>query len=263
MEQLIVTCDDCGLSEGINLAAVELYEKGIATSFSVMMNFPASQHAAQLFSRYPLLDIGIHLNLTDGTPISEIPSPSKLTDSSGRFRSKHSVYTHALLPTRSFLASVRQELRAQMDCFIEQFGKRPYHITTHSHFHTLRSLSNIIGELAEEYGIVWVRTSTPRAAVLPFNPVFQPSYPHQANNYIVGLRFWLNHDPHQLMKKLLALRHKTEIVVHPCLHSDATYPEGIYYLPHERHTEMVYLEKLFALIRDDAKLRIQPFMGTD
>ena len=61
MRKLIVTCDDCGMSEGINNATFELFEKGIITSATIATNFPATQHALDLLSGHKSLDIGVHL----------------------------------------------------------------------------------------------------------------------------------------------------------------------------------------------------------
>jgi predicted glycoside hydrolase/deacetylase ChbG (UPF0249 family) len=66
----IVTADDCGLSEGINLAAVDLHQQGIVTHASVMSNFPSTPHALESLSRNPQSKIGVHLNLTDGFALS-------------------------------------------------------------------------------------------------------------------------------------------------------------------------------------------------
>src|SRR5437762_4661691 len=82
MKPLIVTSDDCGLSPGINLATLDLHAQGIVSSASVMTNFPSTQHALELFRAYPSLSVGVHLNLSEGAPLTHSAS---LTGRDGRF----------------------------------------------------------------------------------------------------------------------------------------------------------------------------------
>src|SRR5215472_9709161 len=103
MQTLIVTCDDCGLAEGINQAALTLHQRQIATAASIITNFPASQHAYSLFAPYPALECGIHLNLTEGYPVRKVQSLSPLTRADGRFRSRFALFTQAIFPTSTFM----------------------------------------------------------------------------------------------------------------------------------------------------------------
>ena len=118
MKKLIVTCDDCGLSEGINLATVDLYEQGFVTAATVMTNFPAAQHALELFARYPLLDVGVHLNLTDGFPLTGIGASSELTHRNGNFKPKSILFMNALISRQTFLDLVEVELTEQIEFFL-------------------------------------------------------------------------------------------------------------------------------------------------
>ena len=164
MKKLIVTCDDCGLSEGINLATVDLYEQGFVTAATVMTNFPAAQHALDLFARYPLLDVGVHLNLTDGFPLTGIETSSELTQRDGSFKPKSMLIMNALIARQSFLDLVEAELTAQIEFFLNR-GLQPQHLTTHIHFHCFSSLRKIIYNLARKFDIGWVRNSELRRGV--------------------------------------------------------------------------------------------------
>ena len=255
MKKLMVTCDDCGLSEGINLAAADLYERRIATAATIMTNFSAAAHALDLFSRYPSLDIGIHLTLSDGAPLTTVAAPSLLTTPTGNFRNRMLLYIQALVPSAEFRGLLKAELEAQIRVLVEA-GIQPQHITTHSHFHVIPTLREIVFELAEQYRVRWVRAYRYAAAVLPFNPVFRTAdepttdgeRPFAIPNYLVGLKYWLNQDPGSLFERLDELDGITEIVVHPSLPQDDTFPEGVYYSPAERHQEVQYLEQLFRLL---------------
>jgi len=140
MKRLIVTSDDCGLSRGINLATVELYEKGLVTGASVMTNFPATQHALDLFSRHPTLEVGVHLNLTDGFPLTQVRAASSLTRADRRFRSPLALFVNALVARPSFREQAGNELTAQINV-VFQAGVQPQHLTTHIHFQTATTMN--------------------------------------------------------------------------------------------------------------------------
>jgi predicted glycoside hydrolase/deacetylase ChbG (UPF0249 family) len=255
MKQLIVTCDDCGLSEGINLATAELYEKGIATAASVMTNFPAAHHAFELFARYPDLEMGVHLNLTDGYPLTDLKSATPVTRQDGRFHPKGILHLRALWPSAMFLQLVESELRAQIDIFITA-GIRPQHVTTHQHFHSIPSLRRMVLQLAQEYKIPWVRATSLVAGVVPQNPFFstRETFPTDKGifmpDHLIGVKWWVGRSPEQLMSVLRSLEGIVEVVIHPCTAQDSTYPRGVGYPPHERFEEMRYLESLHPMLAD-------------
>jgi predicted glycoside hydrolase/deacetylase ChbG (UPF0249 family) len=273
MRNLIITCDDCGLSEGINLATLELYRKGLAISPSVMINFAAARHALDLFAAFPTLEIGIHLNLTDGFPVVNTPPRSQLTRGDGRFRDRSTLWYRALLPQPAFLEQAKIELTAQMERFI-QFGRRPAHITTHTHFHMFPALCRVVEQLAGDFGIPWIRVHRLQSTVLPLNPFFYAEKPLPATgdgdltlfqmdsesdapfayfpsartrpDFLIPLKYWLSRPSEELSQRLRTLDGTIEIVVHPCTDQDDTFPPDIPYSPHERYREMLYLEQVMA-----------------
>jgi predicted glycoside hydrolase/deacetylase ChbG (UPF0249 family) len=257
MKKLIVTCDDCGLSEGINLATVDLYEQGFVTAATVMTNFPAAQHALELFARYPLLDVGVHLNLTDGFPLTGIGASSELTHRNGNFKPKSILFMNALISRQTFLDLVEVELTEQIEFFLAR-GLQPQHLTTHIHFHCFPPLRKIIYSLARKFDIRWVRNSDLRRAIVPFNK-FLPvqgattfdTVP--SPNYLIALQYWMKYSsPKKLLEKILSLQGAIELVVHPCLEEDDTYPQGVPYQPHDRFYEMQFFLEFAQLMRTEA-----------
>ena len=170
MNALIVTCDDCGLSEGVNIATLDLYQRGIAGGASVMTNFPAAAHALDLFRACPGLSVGIHLNLTDGFPLTPIPAGTGLIRPDGRFRPIAHLAWQALFLSARTLSVIEEELTAQFDVLVRA-GFAPRHVTTHLQFHVLPSLRRIVLRLAHAYHVPWVRPHRVRATVVPWNPL--------------------------------------------------------------------------------------------
>ncbi|GEM_PF-559827 len=255
--QLLITCDDCGLSEGINLTAARLHEQGLVTCASLMTNFPAVAHALKLFRLYPTLELGVHLNLSDGIPLTPLGANSELTRADGQFRDRYVLFAKGVFPSEAMMEQIRTELRAQIAVLVD-VGIRPAHLTTHCHFHVLPALRDLVYELAEEYGVTWVRSYSYRATSIPFNPLIdkesrEPS-PHAfvVPDYLVTLRHWLDRPPDALLNELLSLNGTVEIVLHGGIMNDETFPADVRYTPQERYYETMYLEKVYRLIQTQA-----------
>ncbi len=85
MRSLIINADDFGLTERINDAIIEGHRKGIVTSTTLMANGPAFDNAAERAKTEQKLGIGIHLNLSEGTPMTDPSQLSCLINETGRF----------------------------------------------------------------------------------------------------------------------------------------------------------------------------------
>ena len=69
MRWLIVTADELGLSSKRNQGIVDAHCKGIVTSVSMLAYGPAFREAVKIAKALPKLDIGLHLNLSQGEPL--------------------------------------------------------------------------------------------------------------------------------------------------------------------------------------------------
>jgi len=258
--QLMITCDDAALSHGINQSVTDLYERGMASAASLMTNFPQVDEAFAYFEDYPELELGVHLNLSDGKPLTDIAKHSDLVRGSGKFHDRFILFAYSVFPSDNLLSIMREEMTAQIEVFTKA-GKKPAHLTTHCHFHVFPSLRNLVYELAEEYDVQWVRNSNFRMSVMPFNPMLtiegngNNDVPHDffVPNYIVSMQHWLDHPPSQLLNDILKLDGTVELVLHPSIEKDEHYPTDVRYLPDERHKETVYIEQFFELL--------EPYLG--
>ncbi len=254
MPQLIITSDDCGVSEGINKATLELYKGGYITSATVMSNFPAHQHAFELFRAYPDLEIGAHLVLTNGNPVTDdIPDYSPIISDDSSFRNKFHLFSRSLFPSDETVVWIRHELDAQLRRFVDA-GIQPQHITTHHHFHTIPALRKIIYELAVRYQVKWVRSHEFRATITPLN--MMPSeqrlagdLPFEIPNFLSPLKQWVGRPPSEYASKLMEFDGLIEIVTHPCIEDDDTFPDNMEYGTSARNQERVYLIEMIDYLR--------------
>lgn len=61
-----ITCDDFGLSKGINRAILYALKNNLITHASIMVNQKYTKHAIYLIKKYNLKNIGLHFNISEG-----------------------------------------------------------------------------------------------------------------------------------------------------------------------------------------------------
>lgn len=255
MPQLIVTADDCGMSQGINQATYDLHKRGYITAASVMTNFPAYRHALELFSDCPELDVGAHLTLTDGSPVDRRgPYHSHLLHRDHSFRDKFSLYLRGMFFSKDTIRWIRNELDAQLRRLVDG-GLQAQHITTHHHFHSLPILRDIVHELAAIYQVDWVRGHSFRAAIAP-NAIFPRKqaqslrYAFFMPDYMTGIQGWISRTPAEFADRVASLTGTVEIVAHPGPAKDPDFPMHLSYGPKPRSAETEYLSEALDLLRE-------------
>lgn len=156
MKRLIVTADDFGVSEAVNLAVETAHRDGILTAASLMVAGGAVDDAVARARRLPRLGVGLHLVLVDGRPVlppSQIPG---LVDGGGMFR------TNMVLAGVAFALrpEVRRQLAAEIEAQFSAFaatGLALDHVNAHKHFHLHPTIAALILEIGVRYGVRAVR----------------------------------------------------------------------------------------------------------
>ena len=128
---VILHVDDVGMSHSSNLGAIESVEKGVATSWSVMMTCPWVPEIARYLKDHPEVDSGLHLTLTSEwslyrwPPVAGKPAVPGLVDTEGcLWRSVQLAATHATPD------EIEKEIRAQIDR-AERIGIPITHLDSH------------------------------------------------------------------------------------------------------------------------------------
>ena len=144
MKHLVVNADDFGFTRDVSDGIVEAHRNGILTATTLMANGAAFEHAVELASRNPTLDVGCHLMLVQGQSVLEPDRPLPATVK-GLLR--------ALLLGQM---AVYEELRAQVRKILAA-GITPTHLDTHKHTHMAPSVLKATARISREFGIRWVR----------------------------------------------------------------------------------------------------------
>jgi predicted glycoside hydrolase/deacetylase ChbG (UPF0249 family) len=246
---VVITCDDFGLSEGINKAAIELSKEGLLDYVSIIVNTPNFSDSVQTAIKHHI-KTGIHLNLSDGYPVSE--NISALTKN-GKFFHKYHLFLKSLRPSKRFINDFEKELEAQTELFVQE-GLKLQHLSTHCQFHTFSVFNNFIKNLAKRHKVDWIRSRKLGNVVLPYAPISNNRAKDAQDgtkyfDYLVPLKYWLKFNPKKLADKIRPLEGAIEIVVHASTKVDNTFPANFPYSPKDRYREVVYLKKLMRLFR--------------
>lgn len=149
--RLIINADDLGYSHRVNAAIFDLLAKGRLTSATIMMNGPAVREALQEARNYPQASFGVHLNITEFSPLSTA-ALDPILDSHGEFRPKEA---HPSYDAR-LCTAILQEWRVQVRHALES-GLPISHLDSHHHVHTSPRLFWVLKRLQADFGIERVR----------------------------------------------------------------------------------------------------------
>jgi len=163
MKRLIVNADDFGMAPGVNRAILEAHRTGIVTSTSLMANGAAFDEAAAAARATPSLGVGLHLNLTQGRPLSGALSLGAMVGADGGFLGNAERLYFQMVAGRVSMQAAEREIRAQIEC-LQDAGIQPTHVDGHQHAHMWPPLFELVARLATEYGVPGVRVSRERRA---------------------------------------------------------------------------------------------------
>lgn len=145
--KLIINADDFGISPGQNYAIADCFTNGVVTSTTLMANGQAFDQAISIAQQLPTLDVGIHLTLDLGQPLSPVKEIPNLV-SGPNFKKYDLSQADLVFP----LNEVEIEWRRQIEK-IKSTGIQISHLDSHHHIHMKEPLLPLFTQLAREYGL--------------------------------------------------------------------------------------------------------------
>ncbi len=144
---VIVNADDLGLTDGVNRAIMACHERGSVSSATLLVNARATESAAELAAGRPRLGVGLHFNLTLGTPVAPAASLRSLVGADGCFTRRGKLVRRAL---RAGLepGEIDRELEAQALRF-ESLGLAMTHVDSHQHVHMIPVVFDAVARFCE------------------------------------------------------------------------------------------------------------------
>jgi predicted glycoside hydrolase/deacetylase ChbG (UPF0249 family) len=157
--------DDFALSPAVSQGILMALEAGRLSATSVMTTRPSWPQAAKTLRPYEgKADIGLHLNLTLGAPLTAMPrfAPDGALPPIAKVISAE---RRGVLPE----AEIRAEITAQINAFTEHFGRPPDFLDGHQHVHILPAIRPWLFDSLESLGLqgrIWLRNSGDRLGAL-------------------------------------------------------------------------------------------------
>jgi chitin disaccharide deacetylase len=140
---LIANADDFGQSAGINHGIIEAHERGIVTSASLMVRWPAATEAAAYARTHTSLSLGLHFDLGEW-----------------QFRNGGWSKLYEVIPEED-VNCVRAEIQRQIGIFRRLAGLEPTHLDSHQHVHRRPALAPVFLDIARELNVP-LRSYDPR-----------------------------------------------------------------------------------------------------
>ena len=132
---LIVNADDFGQSHGVNRGIIEAHQRGIVSSASLMVRWPAAAEAASYGREHPEFSLGLHVDLDEWV-----------------FREGAWVRLYEVVPGND-AAAVKEEVQRQLAAFRRLVRKDPTHLDSHQHVHFRQPVQSIALAMATELGV--------------------------------------------------------------------------------------------------------------
>ena len=154
--RLIVNADDYGYFMSVSRGILEAIKTGAITATGIMPNRNNFDVLVEKIKAFDSIDLGIHLNLTFGQPLSKELARS-FEKWGGMFPGKAKL-VFGILSGRIKLDHIVQELSLQIERCLNK-DLRICFLNSHEHVHMLPPIFSITLGLAKQYNIPFVRYS--------------------------------------------------------------------------------------------------------
>jgi chitin disaccharide deacetylase len=165
LKLLILTADDFGAAPEVNDAVEAAHRGGVLSAASLMVAAPAAADAIARARRMPSLRVGLHVVLTDGTPVLPRAAVDRLVDGNGRFRCNLTAFGTAIACSSRVRRQLAAEVSAQFAAFRDS-GLTLDHCNAHQHFHLHPFVGMLLTTIGRRFGVRALRVPLEPARVL-------------------------------------------------------------------------------------------------
>lgn len=181
--RIVLHADDFGMNRSVNEGILRGFSHGLLSAASVLANAPATGEALTSWKELTLrhrhgalpsnaarqrlgddarpFDLGIHLNLTQGKPLTGEKFPADLLDTEGRFPGLFPMFRRLLRLGRKYRVALAAECRAQVESILDH-GISPTHLNGHQYVEVMPTVSALVPELMKRFSIPVVRVAWER-----------------------------------------------------------------------------------------------------
>lgn len=152
--KIIINADDFGFSQSINNGIIDAYNEGLISSTTIMINMPYAEDAISKWKKNNSLGLGLHINLTQGSPISN--NVKSLVDENNIFHKHRKVENEEI---KINYDDAYTEIKAQINKLLS-YNVKIDHLDYHHDIHQNSSIRKSLINLAYEYNLP-LRTVSP------------------------------------------------------------------------------------------------------
>jgi predicted glycoside hydrolase/deacetylase ChbG (UPF0249 family) len=168
--------DDLGMNSAVDEGVFDCFEHGVLTSTSILANGPSAAAALEQMKvlnassknhespmRLELgdpgapFDLGVHLNLVQGRPLTGDRYPSELLDDEGRFVDIGKLFWNVITSGSRWIDAITAELSAQI-AWVVDHGVQPTHVNGHRYVELIPGVGEAMLSLLPRYSIPVVRS---------------------------------------------------------------------------------------------------------
>lgn len=154
MTKIIINADDFGLTESCSKAIAKAFSENLISSTTACANGDYIEQAYNIARESDFINkVGIHINLTEGKPLTDGIKRDAFFCTSGEF---HGRINRLKKPTKKQLAEIKEEITAQIER-LKSIGFDLTHADSHHHIHTDVYFINTIKDVLLSYGINKIR----------------------------------------------------------------------------------------------------------
>jgi chitin disaccharide deacetylase len=178
--RVVLHADDFGMSRSVTDGILQGFSAGLLTSASLLANAPDASRAVQVWkdleqdraaeslaslpTRKHLcdpdrsFDLGVHLNLTQGRPLTADRYPAELLDRKGRFPGIFQLFWRLWLYGGKFREAIEDELSQQIQFLLDR-GIRPTHLNGHQYVEMVPAVTEVVVSLLDRFRLGTVRAA--------------------------------------------------------------------------------------------------------
>ncbi|HEX4148061.1 MAG TPA: ChbG/HpnK family deacetylase [Pirellulales bacterium] len=178
-QRIVLHADDFGMNSAVNAGIVRAFDEGLLTSASLLANAPATGEAltqaawladrrsagtlasrgrrTELADPAVAFDFGVHVNLTQGCPLTA-SFPAALLTGDGRFLNIGALYGRLFVSPRRWQRAIADELAAQV-ALVCDHGLRPTHLNGHQYIELLPVVAGQLPTLLARFAIPVIRVA--------------------------------------------------------------------------------------------------------
>ena len=184
LRRVVLHADDFGMNPAVTDGILDGFQQGLLTGTSVLSNAPDAARALAAWKQLAedrrrgclpsarrrqrledperAFDLGVHLNLTQGRPLSGDRFPADLLDPEGRLRGIGLLARRLARSGRRFARAIEEELGRQIE-FVLDHGHRPSHLSGHQYVELIPTVGRIVASLLARFQIGAVRVAVESA----------------------------------------------------------------------------------------------------